>query len=191
MGILELLLVAVGLSMDAFAVAVCKGLNMSKIDYKRGALIALFFGTFQALMPLIGWFLGVQFEEYIVSFDHWVAFILLGFIGGKMIWEAFEKEKEECCPDKFSIGELFVLAIATSIDALAVGITFALIAPSTGISVAVILIGAITFALSFVGVVIGNKFGAKYKKRAELAGGVILCLMGLKILLEHLEIINF
>ena len=191
MGILELLLVAVGLSMDAFAVAVCKGLNMSKINYKRGALIALFFGTFQALMPLIGWFLGVQFEEYIVSFDHWVAFILLGFIGGKMIWESFEKEKEECCPDKFSIGELFVLAIATSIDALAVGITFALIAPSTGISVAVILIGVITFALSFVGVVIGNKFGAKYKKRAELAGGVILCLMGLKILLEHLEIINF
>ncbi len=191
MGILELLLVALGLSMDAFAVAVCKGLNMSKINYKRGALIALFFGTFQALMPLIGWFLGVQFEEYIVSFDHWVAFILLGFIGGKMIWEACEKEKEECCPDKFSIGELFVLAIATSIDALAVGITFALIAPSTGISVAVILIGVITFALSFVGVVIGNKFGAKYKKRAELAGGVILCLMGLKILLEHLEIINF
>ena len=161
MGILELLLVAVGLSMDAFAVAVCKGLNMSKINYKRGALIALFFGTFQGLMPLIGWFLGVQFEEYIVSFDHWVAFILLGFIGGKMIAEAFEKEKEDCCPDKFSIGELFILAIATSIDALAVGITFALIAPVTGISVAVILIGVITFALSFVGVVIGNKFGAK------------------------------
>ena len=191
MGILELLLVAIGLSMDAFAVAVCKGLNMSKINYKRGALIALFFGAFQALMPLIGWFLGVQFEEYIVSFDHWVAFILLGFIGGKMIAEAFEKGKEDCCTDKFSIGELFVLAIATSIDALAVGITFALIAPSTGISVAVILIGAITFALSFVGVVIGNKFGAKYKKRAELAGGVILCLMGFKILLEHLGIINF
>ena len=191
MGILELLLVAVGLSMDAFAVAVCKGLNMSKINYKRGALIALFFGAFQGLMPLIGWFLGVQFEEYIVSFDHWVAFILLGFIGGKMIAEAFEKEKEDCCPDKFSIGELFVLAIATSIDALAVGITFALIAPVTGISVAVILIGVITFALSFVGVVIGNKFGAKYKKRAELAGGIILCLMGLKILLEHLGIINF
>ena len=191
MGILELLLVAVGLSMDAFAVAVCKGLNMSKINYKRGALIALFFGTFQGLMPLIGWFLGVQFEKYIVSFDHWVAFVLLGFIGGNMIAEAFEKEEEDSCPDKFSIGELFVLAIATSIDALAVGITFALIAPVTGISVAVILIGVITFALSFVGVVIGNKFGAKYKKRAELAGGVILCLMGVKILLEHLEIINF
>ena len=191
MGIAELFLVAVGLSMDAFAVAVCKGLNMSKINYKRGALIALFFGAFQGLMPLIGWFLGVQFEEYIVSFDHWVAFILLGFIGGKMIAEAFEKEKEDCCPDKFSIGELFILAIATSIDALAVGITFALIAPVTGISVAVILIGVITFALSFVGVVIGNKFGAKYKKRAELAGGIILCLMGLKILLEHLGIINF
>lgn len=191
MGILELLLVAVGLSMDAFAVAVCKGLNMSKINYKRGALIALFFGVFQALMPLIGWFLGVQFEKYIVSFDHWVAFFLLGFIGGKMIAEAFEKEKEDCCADKFSIGELFILAIATSIDALAVGITFALIAPTTGISAAVILIGVITFALSFVGVVIGNKFGARYKKRAELAGGIILCLMGLKILLEHLGFINF
>ncbi len=191
MGITELLLVAVGLSMDAFAVAVCKGLNMSKINYKRGLLIALFFGVFQALMPMIGWLLGVQFEEYIVSVDHWVAFVLLGFIGGKMIAEAFEKEKEDCCPDKFSIGELFVLAIATSIDALAVGITFALIPPEIGISGSVALIGMITFALSFVGVIIGNKFGAKYKKRAELAGGIILCLMGVKILLEHLDIINF
>lgn len=192
MGIAELLLVAVSLSMDAFAVAVCKGLGMIKINYKRGLLIALFFGVFQALMPLIGWILGVQFEEYIVSFDHWIAFVLLGFIGGKMIVEAFEKEKEEECKcDKFSVGELFVLAIATSIDALAVGITFALIAPSIGIVGAVSLIGVITFALSFVGVVIGNKFGSKYKKWAELAGGIILCLMGLKILLEHLEIISF
>ena len=192
MGVAELLLVAVSLSMDAFAVAVCKGLGMIKINYKRGLLIALFFGVFQALMPLIGWILGVQFEEYIVSFDHWIAFILLGFIGGKMIVEAFEKEKEEECGcDKFSVGELFVLAIATSIDALAVGITFALIAPSIGIVGAVSLIGVITFTLSFVGVVIGNKFGSKYKKWAELAGGIILCLMGLKILLEHLEIISF
>ncbi|MBP3334289.1 MAG: manganese efflux pump [Clostridia bacterium] len=192
MGLAELFLVAVGLSMDAFAVAVCKGLNMSKINYKRGALIALFFGVFQALMPLIGWILGIQFEEYIVSVDHWVAFVLLGFIGGKMIAEAFEKDKEECdCQDKFSIGELFVLAIATSIDALAVGITFALIAPSIGIGGAVTLIGVTTFLLSLVGVIIGNKFGAKYKKRAELAGGIILCLMGLKILLEHLGIISF
>lgn len=190
MGITELLLVAVGLSMDAFAVAVCKGLSMSKINYKRGVLIALFFGIFQALMPLIGWILGVQFERYIVSFDHWIAFVLLGFIGGKMIFEAFEKEKEECC-DKFSIGELFVLAIATSIDALAVGITFALIAPSVGIVAAVSLIGVITFVLSFIGVIIGNKFGSKYKKCAELAGGIILCLMGVKILLEHLGIISF
>lgn len=192
MGIAELFLVAVGLSMDAFAVAVCKGLNMSKINYKRGVLIALFFGIFQALMPFIGWILGVQFEEYIVSVDHWVAFVLLAFIGGKMIAEAFEKGKEECeCQDKFSIGELFVLAIATSIDALAVGITFALIAPSIGIGGAVTLIGVTTFLLSLVGVIIGNKFGAKYKKRAELAGGIILCLMGLKILLEHLGIISF
>lgn len=191
MGITELLLVAVGLSMDAFAVAVCKGLGMSKINYKRGLLIALFFGVFQALMPLIGWILGVQFEQYIVTFDHWIAFVLLGFIGGKMIIEAFEKEKEDECCDKFSIGELFVLAVATSIDALAVGITFALIAPKPGIAVSVSLIGIITFALSFVGVIIGNKFGSKYKKWAELAGGIILCLMGLKILLEHLGVISF
>lgn len=190
MGILELLLVALSLSMDAFAVAVCKGLGMGKINYKRGLLIALFFGFFQALMPFIGYVLGVQFEQYIVSFDHWIAFVLLGFIGAKMIFEAFEKEKDECC-DKFSIGELFILAIATSIDALAVGITFALIAPSVGIGLSVLLIGVITFALSLVGVIIGNKFGAKYKKWAELSGGAVLCLMGLKILLEHLEIISF
>ena len=169
MGILELLLVALSLSMDAFAVAVCKGLGMGKINYKRGLLIALFFGFFQAFMPFIGYVLGVQFEQYIVS---------------------FEKEKDGCC-DKFSIGELFILAIATSIDALAVGITFALIAPSVGIGLSVLLIGVITFALSLVGVIIGNKFGAKYKKWAELSGGAVLCLMGLKILLEHLEIISF
>lgn len=189
MGIAELLLVAVGLSMDAFAVAVCKGLSMGKINYKRGFLIALFFGVFQGLMPFIGWVLGVQFEEYIVSFDHWIAFVLLAFIGGKMLFEAFEKEKEECC-DRFSITELFILAIATSIDALAVGITFALIAPEIGIGLSVSLIGVITFALSFVGVIIGNKFGAKYKRFAEMAGGTILCLMGLKIFLEHLGIIS-
>lgn len=193
MGILDFLSMAVGLAMDAFAVAVCKGFNMGKMNYKRGALIALFFGTFQGVMPLIGWFIGVQFKSSIESVDHWIAFVLLGFIGGKMIVEAFEKEKEDCCPDKFSIGELFILAIATSIDAIAAGITFASddLAPTVGVPVAVIIIGVITFVLSFVGVVIGNKFGVKYKKYAELAGGIILCLMGLKILLEHLKIINF
>jgi putative Mn2+ efflux pump MntP len=191
MGITELLLVAVSLSMDAFAVAVCKGLSMRRINYKRGFLIALFFGVFQAAMPLIGWILGTQFEKYIVTFDHWIAFVLLGFIGGKMIVEAFEKEEEEKCEDVFRISELFVLAIATSIDALAVGITFALIAPEIGIWVSVSLIGAVTFILSFVGVILGNKFGSRYKKWAELAGGIILCLMGLKILLEHLGVINF
>ena len=191
MGITELLLVAVSLSMDAFAVAVCKGLSMRRINYKRGFLIALFFGAFQAAMPLIGWLLGTQFEKYIVTFDHWIAFVLLGFIGGRMIAEAFEKEEDEKCEDTFRISELFVLAIATSIDALAVGITFALIAPEIGIWASISLIGVVTFLLSFVGVILGNKFGSKYKKWAELAGGIILCLMGLKILLEHLGVINF
>lgn len=191
MGITELLLVAVGLSMDAFAVAVCKGLSMSRINYKRGFLIALFFGIFQAAMPLIGWVLGVQFEEYIVTFDHWIAFVLLGFIGVKMLFEAFEKEEKENCADDFHIGELFVLAIATSIDALAIGITFALIAHEIDIWGSVSIIGAVTFVLSFAGVILGNKFGSRYKKWAELAGGIILCLMGIKILLEHLGVINF
>ena len=190
MGITELLLVAIGLSMDAFAVAVCKGLSMSKINYKRGLLIALFFGAFQGLMPFFGWVLGVQFERYIVSFDHWIAFVLLAFIGGKMLIEAFEKEEEECC-GKFSIAELFVLSIATSIDALAVGITFALIEPNVGIGLSVLIIGVVTFTLSLFGVIIGNKFGSRYKKLAEIAGGAILCLMGFKILFEHLGIISF
>jgi putative Mn2+ efflux pump MntP len=193
MGITELFLLSLGLAMDAFSVSVCKGLSMKKIDYKGAAVTALFFGVFQGLMPLIGYFLGSRFEKFISTYSHWIAFILLGFIGGKMIYEVIKDGDEDSVSGEYKLDlkELFVLAIATSIDALAVGITFALIAPTTGISVAVILIGVITFALSFVGVVIGNKFGAKYKKRAELAGGVILCLMGLKILLEHLEIINF
>lgn len=187
----EVVLTAVGLAMDAFAVAVCKGLKMRKINYKQTALIALFFGGFQALMPFIGWVLGKQFEEYIVSIDHWVTFILLGFIGGKMIWESFKKEEEDCetCDSSMDLKELTVLAIATSIDALAVGITFAFL--QVNIAVSVTLIGAITFVLSLIAVFIGHKFGAKYKNKAELVGGIVLVLIGTKILLEHLEIINF
>lgn len=188
MSIWEVFLVAVGLSMDAFAVAICKGLKMPKINKKQMALIALFFGGFQALMPLIGYFLGKQFEEYIVSVDHWITFVLLGFIGGKMIYESFKKDDEE--EDKpFNIKELFVLAIATSIDALAVGITFAFLKVNVVMSVS--MIGITTFILSAIGVLIGHKFGEKYKSKAEFAGGLILILIGLKILLEHLEIISF
>lgn len=185
MSIWEVFLVAVGLSMDAFAVAVCKGLKMPKINPKQTAIIALFFGGFQALMPLIGYFLGKQFEEYIVSIDHWITFILLGIIGGKMIYESFKKDEED--EGGFSIKELFVLAIATSIDALAVGITFAFLKVNIVISVS--LIGVTTFILSAIGVFIGHKFGEKYKSKAEFAGGLILILIGLKILLEHLGIL--
>lgn len=192
MGFAELFLIGVGLSMDAFAVSVCKGLNMhGKINFKHAGVIALFFGGFQAIMPLIGYFLGMGFEKYITRIDHWIAFLLLGFIGGKMIVEAIkewnEVDKQE--EDKLDIKELFVLAVATSIDALAVGITFAFL--NVNIWSAISIIGTTTFVLSIIGVVIGNKFGSKYKSKAELVGGVILILMGVKILLEHLGVINF
>lgn len=192
MGFVELFLIGVGLSMDAFAVAICKGLNMrGKINFKHAAIIALFFGGFQAIMPLIGYFLGIGFEKYITRIDHWIAFILLCFIGGKMIVEAIkewnEVDKQE--EDRLDIKELFVLAVATSIDALAVGITFAFL--NVNIWSAISIIGATTFMLSIIGVVIGNKFGSKYKSKAELVGGIILVLIGAKILLEHLGIINF
>jgi len=190
MGFWELFLVGVGLSMDAFAVAVCRGLNMRKINYKHAGIIALFFGGFQALMPLIGWLLGSQFAEYIEAFDHWIAFILLAIIGGKMIWEVIKGEEdgcETCGEDKLDLKQLLVMAIATSIDALAVGITFAFLRVS--ILPAVSLIGVTTFVLSFIGVAIGNRFGSKYKSKAELAGGIVLILIGLKILLEHLGVL--
>ena len=193
MGIAELILLSVGLAMDAFAVSICKGLNMTKINYKHAGIIALFFGVFQAVMPLIGFGLGTRFAKYIESVDHWVAFGLLVFIGGQMILEAVKGEEEEDADeggDKLDIKQLFILAIATSIDALAVGITFALL---DGVSIwfSVAIIGAITFIISFLGVIIGNRFGNKYEKKAELAGGIILVLIGLKILLEHLGMINF
>ena len=185
----ELMLLAVGLSMDAFAVAVCQGLCMPKLNLRHAAVIALFFGGFQALMPLIGWVLGKQFETYITSIDHWIAFVLLAFIGGKMVFDALKQEDDDKDDSPFSVREIFLLAIATSIDALAVGITFAFL--QTNIWVSIGIIGCTTFLLSAVGVFIGHKFGAKHKNKAELAGGIILILIGLKILLEHLGIISF
>ncbi len=186
---MELVLIAVGLSMDAFAVALCKGLGMKKLNYKQGLIIALFFGGFQALMPLAGWALGRQFERYITSVDHWIAFALLCYIGGKMIWDALHEKDEEFCPldQRLDLKEMLMLAVATSIDALAVGVTFAFL--GVDIVPAVLLIGAITFALSFAGVLIGHRFGVRFKKKAELAGGAVLVLIGLKILLEHLGIL--
>ena len=188
---IELVVIAVGLAMDAFAVAVCKGLNMRKLDYKQTALIALFFGGFQAGMPLIGWFVGSRFAQYIESVDHWVTFILLAIIGGKMIVEAVKGEDEcDCCESKLNLKELTALAIATSIDALAVGVAFALEYDRNTVFVAVALIGIITAGLSAIGVFIGHKFGAKYKNKAEFAGGLVLVIMGIKFLLEGLGVIG-
>lgn len=189
MSISELLLIAVGLSMDAFAVSICKGLATKKVGVKHMLIVGLWFGGFQALMPLIGYFLGSTFEEYITRFDHWVAFVLLALIGGNMIREALSGEEEKA-NDSLRVREMLTLAVATSIDALAVGVTFALL-PGVNIAAAVSFIGVITFVISAAGIKVGNAFGAKYKSKAELAGGVILILIGLKILLEHLGVINF
>lgn len=241
MGFVELLLIGVGLSMDAFAVAVCKGLAMKRVNYRHALVIALMFGGFQALMPLVGWALGTQFEQYITPVDHWIAFVLLAFIGGKMLWEALRGEagagdgaaaegeaRAEAAgtssggtvgagteaagtsgagaavagatgdsgeawqatgeaKERLDMRELVLMAIATSIDALAVGITFAFL--QVDIVPAVTLIGATTFVLSLGGVVLGNQFGARFEKPASVVGGVVLILIGLKILLEHLGII--
>ena len=188
MGLLELFLIGVGLSMDAFAVAVCKGLAMDKCTLKKAGIVGLYFGGFQALMPVIGYLLGVQFESLITSIDHWIAFILLSVIGGNMIKEAMETC--DCCEEQdasLDFKTMVGLAVATSIDALAVGITFAFL--HVDIVPAVSLIGVTTFVISFAGVKIGNVFGSKYKKKAELTGGAILILLGLKILIEHLGLI--
>lgn len=190
MGLVELLVIAVGLSMDAFAVAVCKGLSVTTLEKKHMLITGVWFGGFQGLMPLLGYLLGSAFEKYITPIDHWVAFVLLGLIGANMIKEGLSKEEEKCEDASFSVKTMFVMAVATSIDALAVGITFALL-PDVNIGMAVTFIGVITFALSCVGIKIGNIFGTKFKSKAEIAGGVILILMGLKILLEHLGVINF
>lgn len=186
MSLLSLFVLAVGLSMDAFAVSICKGLAMQKITLKKACIVGLWFGGFQALMPFIGYILGSQFEQYITAIDHWIAFILLGLIGVSMIKEALSKEEEEA-DDSLSLKTMFILAVATSIDALAVGITFAFL--QVNIIPAVCFIGITTFILSAIGVKVGNIFGTKYKSKAELAGGIILIVIGTKILLEHLGII--
>ncbi len=193
MSIWEILLIGLGVSADAFAVSMCKGVEMKKFIFKYALLIALFFGGFQMLMPLIGWAAGTLFEKYITQFDHWIAFGLLLLLGGKMIYDGmFDKDEQkegEEKPLKLGFVTLLVMAIATSIDALAVGVTFAFL--KVNIWMAVSIIGATTFAFSLVGVGIGVKVGDKFKNKAEIFGGVILILIGLKILLEHLGVINF
>ena len=193
MGFLELFLIGVGLSMDAFAVAICQGLSMTRIKWGHALTVGLYFGGFQALMPFIGWMLGSQFAARIQSFDHWVAFILLMLIGGNMLREALSGEEDEAEDATIGAGldhkKLFLMAIATSIDALAIGITFAFL--DTAILPACGIIGTTTFCISVAGVAVGCWFGARYKKRAELTGGVILMLLGVKILLEHLGLIGF
>ncbi len=188
MGVIEIFLIGVGLSMDAFAVAICKGLAMRKVNKKQCFVIALFFGGFQALMPFLGWALGSQFADKIKAIDHWIAFILLLYIGGKMVIEAIKERKEEdkveVMDPPLDIKELFILAIATSIDALAVGITFSFL--NVNIVEAISVIGCTTFVISAVGVFIGNIFGNKYKTKAEIVGGLILIFIGAKILVEHM-----
>ena len=186
MSLVELFILAVGLSMDAFAVSICKGLSLGKITKKHMAVAGAWFGGFQALMPIIGFFLGTQFKDQITSIDHWIAFILLGLIGINMVKESLSDE-EENADASIEIKEMFMLAVATSIDALAVGITFAFL--NVHIVSAASMIGVCTFLISFAGVKIGNIFGTKYKSKAELAGGIILILLGFKILLEHLHIL--
>lgn len=188
MEIFELILLSIGLGMDAFAVSVCKGISMKKMNWKKASLIGLYFGGFQAVMPILGYFFGTSFESFITNIDHWIAFILLVIIGAKMIQEAFQKDKDEDeYNEDISVKTMMILSIATSIDALAVGITFAFF--KVDLVLAVSLIGIITFILSVLGTKIGNRFGDKYKSKAELIGGIILILIGLKILLEHLGII--
>ena len=191
--VIELFLLGVGLSMDAFAVSVCKGLGMRKLNKKQALIIGLYFGGFQALMPFVGWLLGSQFQKYITSIDHWIAFILLGFIGGKMMIEAVREWNEEEVVDVMDAPidhkNMLVLAVATSIDALTVGITFAFL--GTPIVEAITIIGITTMVISIAGVVVGNFFGSRYKSKAEFIGGLILVLLGLKILLEHLGILVF
>lgn len=192
MGIIELALIAVGLSMDAFAVSVCKGLGMKRLDMGQALVIALFFGGFQALMPLAGWALGSGFQSYIEPADHWIAFALLAFIGGKMLYDAFHEEDgdEPVAGEaaRLDLKEILMLAIATSIDALAVGVSFAFL--QVDIVPAISLIGVITFALSLVGVAAGHQFGARFEKPATVVGGIVLILIGLKILLEHLGVFS-
>lgn len=189
MGITEIILIGVGLSMDAFAVSICKGLSTQRLKPAHYLIIGAWFGGFQALMPAIGYLLGSAFEKYITSFDHWIAFVLLALIGGNMIKESFSKEADQTNAS-FAFGTMLLMAVATSIDALAVGVTFGLLA-DVNIIAAISIIGATTFILSGIGLKVGNVFGLRYKSKAELAGGIILILIGIKILLEHLGVIVF
>ena len=185
-GIFEIIVIGMGLAMDAFAVSVCKGLSMKKMNWKNAIIIALYFGIFQAIMPVIGFFFGTTFSSFVSSVDHWIAFILLAIIGGNMINDSSDDELEKR-NDNVDIKTMLLLAIATSIDALAVGITFAFL--KANLVQSIIIIGLITFVISITGVKIGNKFGDKFQNKAELIGGIILIIIGLKILLEHLELI--
>lgn len=191
MTLLEIFLVGVGLSMDAFAVAICKGLAMPRVNRKQTLLIGLYFGVFQAVMPLTGWLLGSQFARRVTKMAPWIAFVLLAWIGGSMIRESLSKKEEEekAEPAELRHRELLMLAIATSIDALAVGVSFSMVELTVPIYAAAILIGCTTFAISVAGVFVGNLFGARYKNRAEFVGGAILILIGLKILLEHFGVL--
>jgi len=188
MSFIELFILAIGLSMDAFAVSICKGLALRQITFRECGLAGLWFGGFQALMPTLGYFLGKNFTQYITSIDHWIAFILLGIIGFNMIRESFGAE-EECSNASMAAAEMFVLAVATSIDALAVGITFAFL--DVDILAAASFIGVTTFVCSAAGIRIGNIFGTIYKQKAEFFGGLILVILGTKILLEHLGFLSF
>lgn len=187
MSLTELFILAVGLSMDAFAVAICKGLSMSRMNWKKALVVGLYFGGFQALMPLIGYLLGQQFERFITVFAPWAAFALLVIIGANMIRESFGEE--EHYNDSVGFKEMVVLALATSIDALAVGVSFAFL--QVEIVPAISFIGSTTLILSIIGVKVGNVFGSRYRAKSELAGGIILIVIGLKILLEHLGVLNF
>ncbi len=183
MGIIEILLISISLAMDAFAVSICKGVSMKKMNWKKAIIIGLYFGGFQMLMPIIGYMLGKGFENVVASIDHWIAFILLAGIGANMIKEAFSDESDKV-NDNIDVKTMILLAIATSIDALAVGITFAFL--KVNLILAISLIGIVAFTLSVIGTKIGNRFGDKYGNKACLVGGVILILMGIKILIEHL-----
>lgn len=189
MKLIEIVLLSTGLAMDAFAVSICKGLSMKKMNWNKAIIIGLYFGFFQSFMPIIGYFLSRGFESIVINIDHWIAFILLSVIGGNMIKEALSPEKSGSCNDNVGFTTMIILALATSIDALAVGITFAFL--KVNLLLAVSLIGIITFLLSVIGTKIGNVFGDKYENKAEFTGGTILILLGIKILLEHLNILKF
>lgn len=187
MALWSVFFVALGVSADAFAVALGKGLHMRRFNVRNALVIAVAFGLFQGVMPVIGWFLGTQFASYITGIDHWVAFVLLGLIGGKMLWEAFSNPEDTEIDDRLKLRELLVLSVATSVDALAVGLSFAFLAIS--ITETAVLIAATTFVLTFAGIVIGHRAGVKFRRPAEIAGGLILILIGTRILLDHLGIL--